>query len=86
MAREQSEELNRVLNETTEYIKNVEYPAHKRDLVAAASGEGAPARVMIVLESLPDKMYQSHNDLVSLFIDPDEGGDFSGDEWDPLGY
>lgn len=65
------EAMNRLLNETTEYINDVEYPAHKRELVAAARARDAPAPVLAVLQELPEKTYASHNDLVALFVKTD---------------
>ena len=69
MEAQDEEALNRLLNETTEYLNEVQYPAHKRDLVAAAEARDAPKPVLAVLKQLPDKTYTSHNDLVALFVD-----------------
>lgn len=65
------EEINRLLNETTEYLNEVEYPADKGDLLAAAKSRDAPPEVVAVLEQLPEKTYRTHNDLVALFVDTD---------------
>ena len=79
MEGQDAEALNRLLNKTTEYLNEVQYPAHKRDLVAAAEARDAPEPVLAVLKQLPDKTYASHNDLVALFVDtqgrPSRGND-----------
>lgn len=66
------EETNRLLNKTTEYLNEVEYPADRGDLLRAARSREAPPAVLAVLEQLPEKTYASHNDLLALFVDADE--------------
>jgi hypothetical protein len=39
------------------YLKGVNYPADKKNLVAHAKGRGADEDVMYTLEHLPDKKY-----------------------------
>jgi hypothetical protein len=39
------------------YLKGVNYPAHKKDLVAKAKSHGADANILQTLEELPDKKY-----------------------------
>src|SRR5690554_5487266 len=60
---------NRLLNEVTEYISDVEYPAHTGELLDRARKAGAPGRVIDTLGLLPDRVFQSHNDLVALVVD-----------------
>ena len=66
------EEFNRLLNKTTEYLNEVEYPAEKADLIGAARSRDAPLDVLAVLEELPEKTYWTHDDLVALFVDTSE--------------
>lgn len=66
------EELNRLANTGTEYINDVEYPAHKSSIIGAARKKGAPADILIVLEQIPERIYASYNDLLALFVDIDE--------------
>ncbi|WP_158542564.1 DUF2795 domain-containing protein [Lujinxingia litoralis] len=60
---------NRLLNEVTEYIAEVEYPAHTGELLDAARKADAPARVMEVLKLLPQRTFQTYDDLVALVVD-----------------
>jgi len=39
------------------FLKGVNYPAHKGDLVAKAKSHGADSNVLQTLEKLPDKKY-----------------------------
>lgn len=71
MERENMEELNRLANVGTEYINDVEYPAHKHSIIGAARKKGAPADILMVLEQIPERIYQSYNDLLALFVDID---------------
>lgn len=45
------------------YLKGVDYPASKEDLVKKAKQEGADERVCSVLERLPDQQYQTPADV-----------------------
>ncbi len=39
------------------FLKNVNYPASKQDLIDAAQSEGADQRVIETLQRLPDREY-----------------------------
>ncbi|RDV37424.1 DUF2795 domain-containing protein [Bradymonadaceae bacterium TMQ3] len=75
---------NRLLNEVTEYIADVEYPAHTGELLDKARKAGAPQRVIDTLGLLPDRTFQTYDDLVALVVDP-ESAPASSDE-DPRGF
>lgn len=67
------EALNQLLNQTTEYINEVVYPADKSEIVAAARKKDAPAPVLAVLDELPEKTYRDYNALLVLVVDLEEG-------------
>ncbi len=43
------------------YLKGVNYPASKQDIVSAAQKNGAPSNVMSFINRLPDKQYGGPN-------------------------
>ena len=45
------------------FLKGVDYPADKNELIQAAKDEGADENVISMLESLPDEEYQTPADL-----------------------
>lgn len=73
-------DTNRLLNEVTEYIADVEYPAHTEDLIETARRAGAPQRVINTLGLLPERTFQSHNDLLDLVIDDETAASSSPDD------
>lgn len=45
------------------YLKNMDYPANKQDLIKHAEKQGADKNVRETLEHLPDKQYQTPADV-----------------------
>ena len=45
------------------FLKGVDYPANKDELIQAARDEGADDNVIKMLESLPEEQYQTPADL-----------------------
>lgn len=45
------------------FLKGVDYPADKNELIQAAKDEGADENVISMLESLPEEQYQTPADL-----------------------
>jgi hypothetical protein len=45
------------------YLKGVDYPASKADLLKAAEGEGADDNVRSTLQKLPDETFQTPADV-----------------------
>ena len=47
------------------FAKGVKFPTSKQDLVSALKNNNAPKEVISVLDKLPDKNYNSPQDLIS---------------------
>jgi hypothetical protein len=47
------------------FAKGVKFPTSKKDLVSAFKNNNAPKEMMSVLDKLPDKNYDSPQDLIS---------------------
>ena len=47
------------------FAKGVKFPTSKKDLVSAFKNNNAPKEMMSVLDKLPDKNYNSPQDLIS---------------------
>ena len=45
------------------FLKGIDYPADKNELIQAAKDEGADENVISMLESLPEEQYQTPADL-----------------------
>jgi hypothetical protein len=45
--------------EVQKSLKDIDYPAHKKDLIQHAKNHGASDKVLKDLESLPDKEYSN---------------------------
>ncbi|AFM25075.1 DUF2795 domain-containing protein [Desulfomonile tiedjei] len=45
------------------YLKGMNYPAQKKDLVQHAKGQNAPEDIMAVLKNLPDSEYKRPTDV-----------------------
>jgi len=45
------------------FLKGIDYPADKGDLIKTAKKEGADDNVLHTLEQLPDMKYNSPNDV-----------------------
>jgi hypothetical protein len=45
------------------YLKGVDYPASKQEIVQTAKQQGADANVQATLARLPDKEFNSPNDI-----------------------
>lgn len=45
------------------FLKGMDYPARKEDILERAQGEGADERVTRVLEQLPDREYETPADV-----------------------
>ncbi len=56
-----SQKVNPV--QVQKFLKGVDYPADKNELIQAAKDEGADENVISMLESLPDEQYQTPADL-----------------------
>ena len=52
-------------DQITKYVKGVNFPTSKQKLVSAFRNNKAPKELMSVLDSLPDKEYNSPQDLIS---------------------
>ena len=50
------------------FAKGVKFPTSKQDLVSAFKNNNAPKEVISVLDKLPDKNYNSPQDLISALI------------------
>ncbi len=46
------------------YLKGIDFPANKQDLIDFAEDSNAPDKVLDVLEDLPDQQYTSIADLI----------------------
>lgn len=53
--------------EIQRYLKGMDYPAGKQDLVDCAMEEGADEKVLSSLEELPDQDYNSPADVMRAF-------------------
>jgi hypothetical protein len=53
--------------EVQKALKNIDYPVHKKDLIAHAKKHNASSEVMQVLESLPEKEYKNAADVSKEF-------------------
>lgn len=49
--------------EVQKYLDNINYPAHKSDLINHAKDEKAPSRVINALNKLPNKEFNSPTDI-----------------------
>jgi len=47
------------------FAKGVKFPTSKQDLISALKNNNAPKQVISVLDKLPDKNYNSPQDLLS---------------------
>lgn len=61
MAREKGEQS---LSNIAYYLKNVDFPAHRNDIVLSAEENDAPDEILDILEDLPDMEYSSLTDLM----------------------
>ncbi len=57
MARTKDRKITPV--ELQKFLKGVDYPAHRDDLIEHAQMQGADERILQVLEDLPDREYDS---------------------------
>lgn len=64
------------------FLKNVDYPAKKDDLVRAAQEEGADENVLSALKAMPEEEFQTPADVSEAIGDEDGGNetDNGGDE------
>jgi hypothetical protein len=46
-----------------EYLKGLNFPASKQDITSKARENGADDNIMSMLQKLPDRMFQSQDDL-----------------------
>lgn len=53
--------------EIQKYLKGIDYPADKDDLIAAAEEEGAPEDVINKLKELPGDSFNSPVDVMKAF-------------------
>lgn len=51
--------------EIEHYLKGMNYPAKKDDLISYAQNEGAPEDVIAVMQKLPDEEYESAASVAS---------------------
>jgi hypothetical protein len=49
--------------ELQKYLKGVDYPASKQDLIQTAEKHGANEKVRSVLEQLPDEQFEKPTDV-----------------------
>lgn len=52
------------------YLRGVDYPARKNDLLEAARRQGADASICASLEQLPDEEFQTPADVSAAFSGP----------------
>ena len=50
--------------EVEKFLNGIDFPVSKQDLIQHAEDNGAPAEVLGVLDSMPDKQYGSAADVV----------------------
>jgi hypothetical protein len=48
-----------------EFLKGVNFPASKQDITNKAQQSGADNMIMSILQKLPDKVFQSKDDLMN---------------------
>ncbi|MDR7667076.1 DUF2795 domain-containing protein [Methanosarcina sp. Z-7115] len=53
--------------EVQKALKNIDYPAHKKDLIKHAKKHDASSKVIEVLEELPEKEYTNAADVSKEF-------------------
>lgn len=53
--------------EVQKSLKDIDYPAHKKDLIQHAKKHGASEHVLADLQSLPEKEYHSASDVSKEF-------------------
>jgi hypothetical protein len=53
------------------YLKGVDYPARKEDLLATAEEQGADEEVRATLDRLPDREYETPADVSKALGDSD---------------
>ncbi len=56
----------------TKYLKGIDFPANKDDLIDWAEDNEAPEDVIDMLEQLPDEEYESVSDVTRALSDVDE--------------
>ena len=56
----------------TDHLKGMDFPASKEDLLAKARDTGAGQDVLEVLESFPDKDFDSMADVIKAYQDSDQ--------------
>jgi hypothetical protein len=54
---------NTLADQLQEYLLDIDYPANKRDLLHAAEEQGANDELLALLEQLPEKQYNSWEDV-----------------------
>ncbi len=54
-------------SQLTMYLKNIDFPADKQQIIEAAKSNGAPEQVMQMLNRLPDKQYTRSNEIEQEF-------------------
>jgi phosphohistidine phosphatase SixA len=53
-----------------EYLKEVNYPADKQDIIDYARKQGADENVVIVLNHLPDVQYKTFQEAIDIISKP----------------
>ncbi len=61
MAKDTQQEVNPV--QVQKFLKGVNYPVSKQDLIKTAKKEGADDRVINLLNQLPDRSYDAPTDV-----------------------
>ncbi len=65
------DEMDEIVNpiQVQKYLKGVDYPASKQDLLRTAEEEGADDNVLETLRMLPDMEFNSPNDVAEAIGD-----------------
>ena len=65
--------------EVEKALKGIDYPAHKQDLMNVAESNNAEETVRRVIQSLPDRTYNTPIDVTKAIGEMDRGGKGSPD-------
>ncbi len=56
-----------VVSKIQDFLKGLKFPASKLDVINKAQEHGADNMIISMLQKLPDKIFDSQNDLVNEF-------------------
>ncbi len=61
-------------SEVEKALKGIDFPAHKQDMLKVAGSNNADDMVRRVIQSLPDRMYNTPIDVTKAIGEMDRGG------------